>query len=99
MKGEMRRMTMAYTVKQAQIIERVVAVDGRLMAHLTEGIVEHVIKRALDGWTCHELHGYLVYRKRMAEGEDKVKVQRVSKALRTDRWGLRQALIEAQADF
>ena len=90
---------MAYTVKQAQIIGRVVTVDDPIMDDFTKGIVEHVIKRALDGWTFHELHGYLVYLKRMAEGEDKVKVQLVSKALRTDRWGLQQAVIEAQADF
>src|SRR5690606_24100122 len=95
----MRRTHMGYTYNQAEIITRVACIDDPLMDEFTQKLVKHVIDRALEGWTFNELHGYLVYRKRMAEGEDKVKVQRVIKALRTDWWGLKQAVIEAQADF
>lgn len=90
---------MRYTLEQAKIIQRVLKVDDPLLDHFTKRLIWRVLDRAFEGWTIQEIHGYLVYRKRVAEGEDKLKVQRVIKALRTNRWGLRAAIVDGRMTY
>lgn len=56
-----------------------------------------VIARAMDGHTIDQLTGYLGYRRRVARpGGEKESARRVARALRTNRWGLRDAVEMAQ---
>jgi len=55
-----------------------------------------VYKRARRGATVAELTGYVAYRKRVAQGEDKTRAQRVLKAIKTNRWGIADDIAQLQ---
>lgn len=55
-----------------------------------------VYKRARRGATVAELTGYVAYRKRVAQGEDKTRAQRVLKAIKTNHWGVGDDIAQLQ---
>ncbi len=71
--------------------------DGHL-DDMTVRLCRTVIERASEGHTTQQLQGYMAYRRRIAEGEDRVRVQRVRKALSTNRWGLLDVVQRARTE-
>lgn len=60
-------------------------------------LCRNVIARALDGHTLDQITGYMGYRRRIARpGAEKEAARRVARALRTNRWGLRDVIVKAQ---
>lgn len=67
-----------------------------MLDDFTIRLCRSVIERAAEGQTTKQLQGYLGYRRRTAApGLEKEAVRRVLKALKTNRWGLRD-VVEAQ---
>lgn len=59
-----------------------------LLDKWTLDLVRSVYEKARQGLTMDAIFGYLGYRKRVAQGENKARVQRVIKSIRTNRWNV-----------
>jgi len=71
------------------MISRLEALNDPLLDDWTLALIRHVYEHALEGYTMAQLMGYVSYRKRCAPKEHKESARRVLKALKTNRWGLR----------
>lgn len=73
--------------------------DDGALDEQTLRLCGRVLRRARMGHTLQELVSYLGYERSVAHTrEDKERVRRVTKAIKTNRWGLRTAVEAAQAE-
>lgn len=79
-------------------VRQILQDDGALDEE-TLRLCGRVLRRARMGHTLHELVSYLGYERSVARTrEDKERVRRVVRAVKTNRWGLRDAVEAAQAE-